>query len=124
MMRRTKWSRVKHAAGERTRNRVDRCCLEPLVLGERGKNSRKPSREHRLSRSRRTDEQQVVPTRRRNLERALCRFLPGDIGEIERLFLDRRNVRRQDGRRENAARDVRDIASPRCWRRSCSCTAA
>ena len=68
-----------------------RVCTKPVDLcdlggfrGEKGrKEPREPFRQHRLTPSRRTDEQEMVIPRRRDLQDPLRRLLTPDLGEIE-----------------------------------------
>src|SRR5688572_13853473 len=53
-----------------SRRRVDPCYLDALFQSERRKDRRQPTRQHRLSRARRSHHQNVVPSRRRDLDGA------------------------------------------------------
>ena len=69
---------------DQARDAVDRARLDCLVGIERRQDRRKGSREQRLAGAGWPDEQKVVRTRRRDLERALWRLLPDDVAEIAR----------------------------------------
>jgi hypothetical protein len=79
-------------------NGVDPCDLERVLLFQRRENARQASRQHRLADSRWTAEQDVVPARRRKLERSPRTLLPPDIREIvgppPRLSIPRNELRR------------------------------
>ena len=62
--------------------RVDARHLERRVVGEQRQDPRQPAREHRLSRARRAGEQQVVPTRGGDLERAPRALVAAHLGEV------------------------------------------
>src|SRR5687768_7814643 len=70
-------------------DRVDGDHLERLFLGERREYRWKPASEHRLARPGRTDEEDVVAARCRDLERALGTLLSGDVAEVGRCRRDR-----------------------------------
>ena len=84
VVRRSKRTRRERRARRRQQagHRVDRRHLERLVLGERRQDRRQPARQHRLPRPGRTDQQARVTAGRRDLERALRRVLPDDVGEV------------------------------------------
>ena len=76
---------------EQTCHRVNRGHLQRLRSLERRQDSRKPSREHRLARTRRPDEQNVVTTGRGNFHRATSGWLSANVAEIvKQLGLDPR----------------------------------
>lgn len=64
------------------RKTVDRDDVERFVSRKRRQDARQPSREHRLSRAWRPDEEEVVTTSRGNLQRATCRLLPAHVGQV------------------------------------------
>jgi hypothetical protein len=66
------------------RHRMDPRHLERSLRVERREDPRQPAREHRLSRARRPAEQDVVPTRGGELERAAGAFLPANVREVGR----------------------------------------
>lgn len=68
-----------------TRNAVHRARGDRLGVVERRQDRFERSREHRLARTWRADEEQVVASRCRDLERALGGLLPGDVLEIHRM---------------------------------------
>ena len=63
---------------------VDPRHLERGAGLERRQDSRQPAREHRLPRARWPAEEDVVPARCRQLERAPGALLPADVGEVGR----------------------------------------
>ena len=65
-------------------DRVDPRHLEGGVGIERRQDPRQPAREHRLPRPGRAAEEDVVPARRRQLERAPGALLPADVREVGR----------------------------------------
>ena len=71
---------VVHEAGDR----VDPRHLERGGRVERRQDPGQPAREHRLPRTGRAAEEDVVPARRCQLERAPGAFLPADVGEVGR----------------------------------------
>ena len=93
--------------GEHTGYRVDPHHLERLPWFERGQDRRQPASEHRLARSRRAGEQQVVPTCGGELERAASALLAAHVGQVEWIGL-RRRVGRLRGRRTELAAQVGD----------------
>jgi hypothetical protein len=56
--------------------------LEGLERDERRQDARQAPPQHRLARSGRPGEEEVVPARRRELERPPRPFLPADVGEV------------------------------------------
>src|SRR3954471_18353404 len=66
------------------RHRVDTRHFERLLLFERRQDPRQPAREHGLARSRRAAEQEVVPSGRRELERAAATLLATHGRQVER----------------------------------------
>src|SRR5947208_2176135 len=58
--------------------------LERLVARERGKDRRQSPRKHRLARTGRADQQDVVATGGRDLERPTGLGLPANLGEVDR----------------------------------------
>ena len=68
-------------------DRVDAHHLERLARLERRQDRGQPSAEHRLPRSRRAGEQQVVAAGRRELERTSRALLAAHVGEIGRIRL-------------------------------------
>lgn len=67
---------------QRARHRSDHRHLQRLGGIERRQDARQAGGEQRLARARRPAHQQVMPARRRNLERASRRLLPLHLGEI------------------------------------------
>ena len=67
---------------EQARNAVDASHLEGLIQCQRRQDRRDTTREHRLAAPRWADEEHVVATRRRYLERALHAEMATHIGEI------------------------------------------
>ena len=65
------------------RDAVDRARRDGLLVVERREDRRERSRQHRLSGTGRTDEEQVVPSCRRDLERTLRCLLPRDIRKVD-----------------------------------------
>src|SRR5690349_22679741 len=68
--------------GQEPRDRVDARDLERLLAGERRQDPGQAAREHRLAGARRPTEQQVVPTRRGQLQRPPRPFLAMDVGKV------------------------------------------
>src|ERR1700722_20934875 len=84
-MWRPKWSmgpqsllRVQNA-----RDRVNLRCFKRLFESERRQNRRQPLGQHRFSRARRSDHQNIVSTRGGDLECTLCYLLSAHIFEVE-----------------------------------------
>ena len=99
VMRRAKRARAheSHGSIQKAGDAPDRGDLDGLVGGERRKNRRQPSRQHRFPRTRRSDEDQVVSARGRDFERTLRVRLPADVGEVELFFQRDARWRRIDG---------------------------
>jgi hypothetical protein len=98
---RSQWSRavqefrIKAATGG-----VDAHHLECIALVERGQQAVQPFGQHRLAGAGRPDQQQMMSTGCRNLERALRGELTFDVGEFER---PRWGMRYADGRSADGA---------------------
>ena len=88
-------------------NGMDARHLECLVGRERRQDPRQTPPEHRLPRPRRAAEQQVVPARRRELERAPRPLLAAHVREI-RQRRDDAAVQRQHRIRLEVAAEIRD----------------
>jgi hypothetical protein len=103
--------RHERAAVEQARDAVDGGHLDRLVQRERREDRRQPASEHRLPGPGRADQQDVVTPRRGDLERALRRRLPADVGEVARRRRGRSEERDGvDGRRRahGLAAEMRD----------------
>ena len=85
---------------KRPRERMQHRAFERLGVVERRQQSRQALRQHALAGAGRPDEQQAVPSRRRDLERALRRGLAAHVGEVR--------ARWRDGRQFGAGRE-RDV---------------
>ena len=82
-MGRSKWPPATDlAAGELARDRGDHRHFERFAGLERREDSWKTCSKQRLSRSRRSAHQQIVPARSGNLERALGNLLPFDLRQV------------------------------------------
>ena len=96
------------AGRQQAGHRVDARDLERLVRRERRQDAGQPAREHRLARSRRAREQEVVTSSGGDLERTPPSLLPADVGEIRVQTTGRRlAVRRLERRRLALAAQVR-----------------
>src|SRR6185312_4603854 len=69
-------------AAEQSGDAVDLRDVERLGARHRGQDRAQTLREHRLSATRRSDEQQIVSAGRRDLEGSLRGDLPADVGEV------------------------------------------
>ena len=67
---------------EQSAQRVDHRGFERLGGAEGGQDARQARGQHRLARPRRADHEEVVPPRRRDLERALGAFLPLHVAQV------------------------------------------
>lgn len=83
MMRRPERPGARKAATlQRAGDRLHHRDFERLGGIERRKYARKAGRHQRFAGTRRADHQQIVPARRRNLQRTLCRLLPAYLPQI------------------------------------------
>ena len=73
------------AWAEEAGDRVNRRRLERFRERQRRQDPRDPTRHHRLACAGRTDQQQIVSARGRDLERTPSEQLAADVGEIERV---------------------------------------
>jgi len=89
---------------------MEPCHGEGFFGCQRRQDSRQPFREHRLSGSGRTDEEQCVPARRGDLERASGRALAANFGEIARRLAARIGRGGRCARELRAAQPVHGVA--------------
>ncbi len=64
------------------RDRPDLRCLQRLLTGHVRQDGGKPARKHRFARAGRSDQQDIVPARGGDLQRALDVLLPHHIGKV------------------------------------------
>ena len=85
MVRRAKRTRAdQRRTTEQPGDGVHHGRLQRLVEGERGQDAAEPLGQHRLARAGRTDEQQVVPARCRDLQRPPRHLLAAHVAEVGR----------------------------------------
>ena len=94
------------AGRQQTGDRMDARDLESLVRRETGQEPGQSAREHRLSRSRRSREQEVVTPSGRDLERTAPALLATNVFEIRMPHGRRLAVRRLERRRLDLAAQV------------------
>lgn len=70
------------AVPEQAGDRMDRRDFERLGIGQRRQQPGHALREHGLARPRHAEQEDVVPARRRDLDRTFGQLLPGDVGEV------------------------------------------
>jgi hypothetical protein len=99
--------------GQTAGDGVDGADFDRLVISERRQDPREALGEHRLPRPGRADQEDVVPARGRDLERALRGELSTDVGEVELGI--RRHVRA--GGREVGRLDLIVVPAERPERR-------
>src|SRR5574341_521785 len=96
---------------------VDRAREEAFVRLERGQDRRERAGQHRLACPRRTDEQEVVPSGRRDLERALRVLEASDVAQIHVPYRILPRRRDRCGSEPNAPVQVLDRRAERPKRR-------
>ena len=87
---------------QQPRHRIDAGGLDGLLKAELGQDGRQPLGQHALAGAGRADQQQVVPARRRNLQRALGKGLPAHVGHVlQKVVAPRQQQHRVKGHRGN-----------------------